>query len=113
LLKRAVAAAKKMLKPKGAGAATETEVDATTVVRRTYLRKKKAEDKADVPAILLEGDAPAPVTASGPVDPAAGPACSACSGVAVESAILSEQQTVVVVEHGASLACTSISTRAY
>jgi len=64
LLKRAVAAAKKVLSAKNGKKAsdTETEVDATTVVRRTYVRKKKA----DVPAILLEGDAPAPVPASGP-----------------------------------------------
>jgi len=40
----------------------KVEVDATTVVRRTYMRKKKAE----APAILLEGDAPSPPTASGP-----------------------------------------------
>ncbi|MDR3460198.1 MAG: DUF4912 domain-containing protein [Verrucomicrobiae bacterium] len=66
LLTRAVAAAKKMLKPKSDKPATETEVDATTVVRRTYVRKKKSEEKPGVPAILLEGDAPAPVPASGP-----------------------------------------------
>jgi hypothetical protein len=40
----------------------KVEVDATTVVRRTYTRKKKAE----VPSILLEGDAPSPSPASGP-----------------------------------------------
>jgi hypothetical protein len=64
LLDRAVAAAKKMLKPRRAkkSAESETEVDATTVVRRTYTRKKKIE----APAILHEGDAPAPVAASGP-----------------------------------------------
>jgi hypothetical protein len=45
-------------------AASATEVDATTVVRRTYKRAKKPE--AEVPAILLEGDGPAPVAASGP-----------------------------------------------
>ena len=66
LFASAVAAAKKILqrvpakKPKPA--APETEVDATTVVRRSYKRPKKTE----VPAILLEGDAPAPVAASGP-----------------------------------------------
>jgi uncharacterized protein len=38
------------------------EVDATTVVRRTYTRKKKS----DVPPILLEGDAPSAPAASGP-----------------------------------------------
>jgi len=64
LLDRAVDAAKKMLKSGRVkkSAEPETEVDATTVVRRTYTRKKKNE----VPAILLEGDAPAPVPASGP-----------------------------------------------
>ncbi len=59
-----MAAAKTLLKGR-AGKKTEepeTEVDASTLVRRTYTRKKKAE----VPAILLEGDAPAPVPASGP-----------------------------------------------
>ncbi len=64
LFATAVAAAKTMLKsrsPKKA-ADSETEVEAPTVVRRTYTRKKKV----DVPAILLEGDAPAPVPASGP-----------------------------------------------
>jgi hypothetical protein len=66
LLKRAVDAAKKMLQPKGEKGTAETEVDATTVVRRTYLKNKKAEDKSEVPSILLEGDAPAPVSASGP-----------------------------------------------
>ncbi|HEV2696116.1 MAG TPA: DUF4912 domain-containing protein [Verrucomicrobiae bacterium] len=66
LLKRAVNAAKKMLQPKGGKGAAETEVDATTVVRRTYLKNKKTEDKSEIPAILLEGDAPAPVSASGP-----------------------------------------------
>ena len=40
----------------------KVEVDATTVVRRTYLRKKKVE----VPAILLEGDAPSAPPLSGP-----------------------------------------------
>jgi len=64
LLDRAVDAAKKMLKSGRVkkSAEPETEVDATTVVRRTYTRKKKTE----VPAILLEGDAPAPVSASAP-----------------------------------------------
>ena len=64
LFASAVAAAKKMLKGGRAKktAETETEVDATTVVRRSYLRKKKA----DVPSILLEGDAPAASVASGP-----------------------------------------------
>jgi hypothetical protein len=40
----------------------KVEVNATTVVRRTYTRKKKTE----VPAILLEGDAPSAPMASGP-----------------------------------------------
>ncbi|HEY4417402.1 MAG TPA: DUF4912 domain-containing protein [Verrucomicrobiae bacterium] len=62
LLEAAVAAAKKILKPKDKKAEPTTEVDATTVVRRTYARKKKTE----VPAILLEGDAPTPMAASGP-----------------------------------------------
>jgi len=64
LFATAVAAAKTMLKGRARKKAgePETEVDATTLVRRTYTRKKKAE----VPAILLEGDAPAPAPASGP-----------------------------------------------
>ena len=45
---------------RGNKAPEDTEVDASTVVRRTYTRKKKSE----VPAILLEGDAPAPAPAS-------------------------------------------------
>jgi hypothetical protein len=40
----------------------KVEVDATTVVRRTYTRKKKTE----APAILLEGDAPSVPSVSGP-----------------------------------------------
>lgn len=59
--------AKKLLAPKAAPAdkaASSTEVDATTVVRRTYTRAKKSA--SSVPEILLEGDGPAPVTASGP-----------------------------------------------
>jgi hypothetical protein len=40
----------------------KVEVDASTVVRRTYTRKKKIE----VPPILLEGDAPSTPPASGP-----------------------------------------------
>jgi hypothetical protein len=64
LLKKAVEAAKKMLKSRRAkkSAAAETEVDATTVVRRTYLRPKKSE----VPAILLEGDTSSVISPSGP-----------------------------------------------
>ncbi|MGC9941587.1 MAG: DUF4912 domain-containing protein [Verrucomicrobiota bacterium] len=66
LLGSAFAAAKKMLTSKSAKktAGLETEVDAATVVRRSYTKKKKAE--TEVPPILLEGDAPAPVPASGP-----------------------------------------------
>ena len=66
LFASAVAAAKTILKSRRGNKAVEpeTEVDASTVVRRTYTRKKKSE----VPAILLEGDAPAPApaAASGP-----------------------------------------------
>jgi hypothetical protein len=66
LLDSAFAAAKKMLTPKSSRKTTdpEIEVDAATVVRRTYTKKKKTE--AEIPPILLEGDAPAPVPASGP-----------------------------------------------
>jgi hypothetical protein len=49
------ATTKKSIEPK-------TEVTAETRVRRTYTRRKKIE----VPSILLEGDAPATPTASGP-----------------------------------------------
>jgi hypothetical protein len=59
LLEAAVDAAKKILKPAKKSAA-ETEVAAAPAAAR---RGKK---KAEVPAILLEGDAPAPVAASGP-----------------------------------------------
>ena len=66
LLDVAVDAAKKFLSPKSAAKTPPpepvTEIDATTVVRRTYPRKKKTE----VPPILLEGDAPAAAAASGP-----------------------------------------------
>jgi hypothetical protein len=41
---------------------SKVKVDATTVVRRTYTRKKKSEP----PAILLEGDAPSVPAVSGP-----------------------------------------------
>lgn len=69
---------KKILKPKPAAAKPEpatpptpkkngtdepkVEVDATTVVRRTYTKKKKVE----APPILLEGDTPSAPLASGP-----------------------------------------------
>ena len=64
LLKAAVEAAKKLIKSRRTKkpAVPETEVDATTVVRRSYPRPKMT----DVPPILLEGDAPASVGASGP-----------------------------------------------
>jgi hypothetical protein len=86
LLEVAVDAVKKMLKPKPAAAKPtappppaaedpkrpvakknaaeepKVEVDATTVVRRTYTKKKKIE----VPPILLEGDAPTAPPVSGP-----------------------------------------------
>ncbi len=47
---------------KAAAEEPKVEVDAATVVRRTYTRKKKVE----VPPILLEGDAPSAPPASGP-----------------------------------------------
>jgi len=82
LLDVAVETVKKMLKPKPAAAKPaavaeepkrvaakkplmeepKVEVDATTVVRRTYTRKKKIE----APPILLEGDAPSAPPVSGP-----------------------------------------------
>lgn len=62
LLSKAVAAAKNILHPAKKSAEPATEVNAETVVRRTYTRKKKIE----VPSILLEGDAPASVASSGP-----------------------------------------------
>ena len=55
-------AAKELLRPKNIKIEPKTEVTAETKVRRTYTRKKKIE----MPAILLEGDHPAPVAASGP-----------------------------------------------
>ncbi|HEX3855719.1 MAG TPA: DUF4912 domain-containing protein [Verrucomicrobiae bacterium] len=55
-----VNAAKQMFKPKTVG--PKTEVTAETHVRRTYTRRKNIEP----PAILLEGDQPAPPPASGP-----------------------------------------------
>jgi hypothetical protein len=70
LLKAAVEAARKILKPGKKTKAVEpkavepeTEVEAPTVVRRTYTRKKKADPEA--PAILTESDTVA-VPASGP-----------------------------------------------
>ena len=59
LLIAAMDAAKKLISSRRnkKPAAPATEVDATTVVRRSYLRPKKTE----VPALLLEGDEPSPV----------------------------------------------------
>ena len=69
LLDAAVDAVKKILIPEAKPAAKKpvaeepkVEVDAATVVRRTYTRKKKTE----VPPILLEGDAPSAPPVSGP-----------------------------------------------
>ena len=65
LMAGVVDAAKKILKPRHTAkksAETKTEVTANTLVRRTYTRGKKSEP----PAILLEGDSPAPSPASGP-----------------------------------------------
>lgn len=55
-------AIKPSISNKTSAAESKVEVDAPTVVRRTYMRKKKVE----VPAILLEGDAPSAPVASGP-----------------------------------------------
>jgi hypothetical protein len=56
-------AAKKFLNSKTAAKSeSKTEVDVTTVVRRSYIRRKKIEP----PAILSEGDHPASPPASGP-----------------------------------------------
>jgi hypothetical protein len=60
LVEGVVSAAKKMFKAKTAE--PKTEVTAETLVRRTYTRRKKIE----APAILLEGDQPAPPPVSGP-----------------------------------------------
>ena len=67
LLDAAVDSVKKMFKPKAApkksAAAPKVEVEAPTVVRRSYTRDKK-EELLDVPPILLEGDAPTPRTSA-------------------------------------------------
>src|SRR5213592_3088001 len=55
-----VSAAKKLFTPQTT--APKTEVTAETLVRRSYTRRKKNE----VPAILSEGDQPAPPPVSGP-----------------------------------------------
>jgi hypothetical protein len=71
LLDAAVAKARKMFSAKPAAAkkpakaAPEIEVEAPTVVRRTYTRAKKTEP-LDIPPILLEGDAPSVPPVSGP-----------------------------------------------
>jgi len=59
---RKPSAAKPAVSPKSIVEEPKVEVDTTTVVRRTFTRKKKVE----VPAILLEGDAPSVPTVSGP-----------------------------------------------
>jgi hypothetical protein len=70
LLDLAVDAAKKMFKSKPVAkkatkAEVEIEVEAPTVVRRTYTRSKKSE-ALDIPPILLEEDAPSSASVSGP-----------------------------------------------
>jgi uncharacterized protein len=70
LLDAAVDKVKEILKPKSAAkksakAEPKVEVEAPTVVRRSYTRGKK-EEVLEVPPILLESDSPSPVTASGP-----------------------------------------------
>jgi hypothetical protein len=70
LLDAAVDSVKKMLKSKSgskksAAKEPQVEVEAPTVVRRSYTRPKKAEI-LDVPPILLEGDAPADAPSAGP-----------------------------------------------
>lgn len=71
----AVGAAQKIFKRKPATKATapkkpakaeaQVEVEAPTIVRRTYTRRKK-EEALEVPPILLEGDVPSTASASGP-----------------------------------------------
>lgn len=55
-------APKPSTRKKNGAAESKVEVNAATVVRRTYTRKKKFE----APAILLEGDTPSGPSASGP-----------------------------------------------
>jgi hypothetical protein len=64
LVEGVVSAARKLFTPKttAKSAGPKTEVTAETLVRRTYTRRKKIE----APAILLEGDQPAPPPVSGP-----------------------------------------------
>jgi hypothetical protein len=70
LFEVAVDKVKKMLKSKGAAkkaaaAEPKVEVEAPTVVRRSYTRSKQ-EELLDVPPILLEGDEPAAAQVGGP-----------------------------------------------
>jgi hypothetical protein len=69
LLDAAVDKVKSLLKSKTAArksaAEPKVEVEAPTVVRRSYTRGKK-EESLEVPPILLEGDAPSAAYASGP-----------------------------------------------
>ena len=68
LLDAAVDSVKKMLKSKSASqkpAASKVEVEAPTIVRRSYTRDKK-EELLDVPPILLEGDEPTSSHIGGP-----------------------------------------------
>ena len=68
ILDSAIDAAKRILNPKSAAKAAEPEIEvnAATVVRRTYTKKKKTETEPEVPPILMEGDAPPAMAASGP-----------------------------------------------
>ncbi len=76
LLENALTVAKRILKPRKSAKATEpkitkvtepvTEVDASTVVRRSYTKNKKESVESGVPPILLEGDSPAALPAGGP-----------------------------------------------
>ncbi len=69
LMDSAVASVKKMFKAgpsaKKSAAAPKVEVEAPTVVRRSYTRSKK-EEILDVPPILLEGDEPFAARIGGP-----------------------------------------------
>jgi hypothetical protein len=75
LLNAAVEKAKKIFTAKPAVpqklVESEVEIEAPTVVRRTYARRKKVEvvesaEPLDIPPILLEGDAPSAPAVSGP-----------------------------------------------
>jgi len=70
LVDAAVDAAKKIFKrppsvPKTVKPEPQVEVEAPTVVRRSYSRRKK-EEVLEIPSILLEGDTPPTVVSSGP-----------------------------------------------